>query len=160
LQACLSRWLPQAPDDPMHETLSDAVVQAPVPVPVAPPSAAVLATQVLEELREVLGGAAARIVEAYLQEAPRQVALLESAALHGDVAAAGAIAHSLKSSSANVGAMVLAEAAQRIERLARNASEGPPAGLPSLVAALVTAFAQTQSALREWLRDAEATADA
>ena len=160
LQACLSRWLPQAPDDPMQETLPDAVVQAPVPVPVAPPSAAVLATQVLEELREVLGAAAVRIVEAYLQEAPRQVALLESAALHGDVAAAGAIAHSLKSSSANVGAMVLVEAAKRIEQLARNASEGPPAGLPSLVAALVTAFAQTQGALREWLRDAEATTDA
>jgi len=56
--------------------------------------------------------------------------------------------------------MVLAEAAQRIERLARNATESPPTGLPSLVAALVTAFAQTQGALREWLRDAEATADA
>lgn len=141
LQACLVRWL----EPGGRSGAGSASPQARAAV------APVLAADVLQELREILGSQVARIVEAYLEDAPRKVAQLESAALQGNTSAAGAVAHSLKSSSANIGALAVAEAARRIEQHARGGAGSATSSLPALVATLVTAFAQAQHALREWL---------
>jgi signal transduction histidine kinase/CheY-like chemotaxis protein/HPt (histidine-containing phosphotransfer) domain-containing protein len=128
---------------------------APVPVPAAPPvpsvdAAAATATrpvldvQILDELRAVLGDEADQIVRVFLEDAPRLVARLESAAVTPDYDELHEAAHTLKSSSANVGALALSEQARRIELGARTRSLDRPA---VAVALLLADYARARSAL-------------
>jgi HPt (histidine-containing phosphotransfer) domain-containing protein len=55
----------------------------------------------------------------YLEDTPKSLAQLEQAAQSGDVEGLIAPAHSLKSTSANLGALALSEMAKRIEHGAR-----------------------------------------
>lgn len=55
------------------------------------------------------------LIDTYLEDAAVQLDALRSAAVANDVAALVRPAHSLKSSSANVGAMLLAEACRSLE---------------------------------------------
>ena len=55
----------------------------------------------------------------FLHNSPNQLAEIEKAVVAGDLASLVLPAHSLKSSSANVGAMTLSEAARELEMLAR-----------------------------------------
>lgn len=78
----------------------------------------VLDGAVVAELRESVGGDDAFVVElagAYLAEAPGQLADMETAAKGGDAAAIVRPAHTLKSSSAALGAMRLAALCRKIE---------------------------------------------
>ena len=67
------------------------------------------------ELREVLGDVRP-LIDSYLDDTPRLVSKLESAAVGPDYPLLSQAAHSLKSSSANLGAMGLSAAAKRIAR--------------------------------------------
>jgi len=60
-----------------------------------------------------------RVIEAFLQDAPRHLAALREAAAGSDTDAIRKAAHSLKSSSANVGAEGLAKLFRDLEQLAR-----------------------------------------
>ncbi|VEF34589.1 two-component system sensor protein [Stenotrophomonas maltophilia] len=120
----------------LQETTSQA---APKPV---------IDRDVLDELHTVIGDAATQIVMVFLEDAPEMVQQLQLAAQNGDELRLQATAHSLKSSSANVGALSLSAIAQRIEHEARSGSLQRPA---VAVALLVAEFARARVALTGYL---------
>ena len=108
----------------------------------------VLDRDVLDELHAVIGESAIQIVSVFLEDAPALVQQLQQAAQNGDEPRLQAVAHSLKSSSANVGALSLSSVAQRIEHEARSGSLQRPA---VAVALLVAEFARARVALTGYL---------
>ena len=90
--------------------------------------------EVLDELRAMLGGEVDRLIDVFLEDTPRLIAALENAASGPDYNGLRDAAHSLKSSSANLGAMSLSAAAKRIESGARQQSLERPAVAVALVA--------------------------
>ena len=108
----------------------------------------VINASVLDELREVLGSEVDKIVAVYLEDAPRLIAQLERAAVGNDPIALRVAAHTLKSSSANVGATTLADAARDLETGARDGTLTQPA---TAVARIVGEFAQVRAALQAQL---------
>ncbi|MEX7642594.1 hybrid sensor histidine kinase/response regulator [Stenotrophomonas maltophilia] len=108
----------------------------------------VLDRDVLDELQAVIGDTALQIVSVFLEDAPAMVQQLQQAAQSSDEPRLQAIAHSLKSSSANVGALSLSAIAQRIEHEARSGSLQRPA---VAVALLVAEFARARVALTGYL---------
>jgi HPt (histidine-containing phosphotransfer) domain-containing protein len=109
----------------------------------------VLSAGVLDELREVLGSEVDKIIAVYLEDAPRLIAQLERAAVSGDPIALRVAAHTLKSSSANVGATTLSDAARDLEHGARDGTLTQPA---NAVARIVGEFAQVRAALQAKLQ--------
>ncbi len=139
LERCIERW--RAASLSVPDTL-------PPPEQIAMRSPAVLNASVLDELREVLGSEVDKIIAVYLEDSPRLIAQLERAAVSGDPIALRVAAHTLKSSSANVGATTLSDAARDLEHGARDGTLQKP---EALVARIVTEFAQVRSALQSKL---------
>ncbi len=139
LERCITRW--NGVKMPVPETL-------PTPEAIAVRSPPVLTASILDELREVLGNEVDKIIAVYLEDAPRLIAQLERAAVSGDPIALRVAAHTLKSSSANVGASTLSEAARDLEEGARDGTMKKP---EVMVARIVTEFAQVRSALQSKL---------
>ena len=137
LERCINRWrgvrMPVAP--------------APAPAKPAEQAAqpAVLNAAVLDDLRDVLGGEVDRIIALYLEDAPRLIAQLERAVVGNDPIALRVAAHTLKSSSANVGATTLSAAARDLEHGARDGTLAKP---EALVARIVGEFARVRTALQ------------
>ena len=137
LERCINRWrgvrMPVAP--------------APAPAKPAEQAAqpAVLNAAVLDDLRDVLGGEVDWIIALYLEDAPRLIAQLERAVVGNDPIALRVAAHTLKSSSANVGATTLSEAARDLEHGARDGTLAKP---EALVARIVGEFARVRTALQ------------
>ena len=80
---------------------------------------------VLGELRESMGGDdefVTELLETYLDDGAAQLAAIEAALAAGDAAALVRPAHTLKSSSATVGAMRLAELCRGLEMTGRSGS--------------------------------------
>ncbi len=96
LERCIERWRGASLSVP--DTL-------PPPEQMASRLPPVLNAGVLDELREVLGSEVDKIIAVYLEDAPRLIAQLERAAVSGDPIALRVAAHTLKSSSGNVGAI-------------------------------------------------------
>ena len=128
-----------------------AVEPAPLPAPVPDPSfemppmksevpsqrvaqPEVIDHEILDELRAMLGGEVDRLIDVFLEDTPRLIAALENAASGPDYTGLRDAAHSLKSSSANLGAMSLSAAARRVEMGAREQSLERPAVAVALVA--------------------------
>jgi signal transduction histidine kinase/DNA-binding response OmpR family regulator len=159
LRAALQRWLP------------GRRAEAEVPAPGAPPGASaqalgaegagaeaadaattrperVLDANALGELRELgsAGGSdvVTRVVEAYLQSAPELVRALVDAERAGDTAALARAAHTLKSCSAQVGAVRLSIVAKELEALGR---AGSREGVAERVAAARAELESVQEAL-------------
>ena len=101
----------------------------------------------LLELREQLGDAetVSTIVTTFLQSTPGLLATLRSAAGKGDAAEVRRAAHTLKSSSAMLGARALSAACAELERLSRLGDVGDAA---ARVAALDVLYADVRSALQ------------
>jgi HPt (histidine-containing phosphotransfer) domain-containing protein len=125
-------------------------------VPLKPPAAAVATAasgdsaaaidqEILDELRAVLGNEVERLITVFLEATPPLIARLEAAALAPDYAALREAAHTLKSSSANLGALALSTAARRVELGARTQTLDRPAVAVALVA---REFARASQALR------------
>ncbi|PJL60310.1 ATP-binding protein [Stenotrophomonas maltophilia] len=159
LHALLKRW-GQRSSDAVASSLLDCYAPAADRAPPAEQGSAlqdtksqatpqpVLDRDVLDELHAVIGDAANQIVTVFLEDAPVMVQQLQQAAQNGDEPRLQAVAHSLKSSSANVGALSLSAVAQRIEHEARNGSLQRPA---VAVALLVAEFARARVALTGYL---------
>jgi signal transduction histidine kinase/CheY-like chemotaxis protein/HPt (histidine-containing phosphotransfer) domain-containing protein len=104
----------------------------------------VLDQKVLNDLREVVEEEFGPILRGFIDHAPVLQADLDAGLAAGDVTALVRPAHSLKSSSANVGAMQLSELARNVEHAARQgdmetAAQGVVAiraELPQVIAAL------------------------
>ena len=139
LEQCVTRW--KSSNLAVPDTLPPAAQMAERSPPV-------LDGGVLGELREVLGPEVDRIVTVYLEDAPRLIAQLERAVASNDPIALRVAAHTLKSSSANVGATTLSEAARDLEHGARDGTLANPG---SAVARIVGEFAQVRAALQATL---------
>ena len=108
---------------------------------------AILDAEVLDMLIEAIGADGARgVIELFLGESRDLVAAM--AAPGAAPTAIGRAAHSLKSSSGQLGATALSEAALAVETGAHARSPE----LPRLLAALQRCAAETQAALSEWLK--------
>lgn len=89
------------------------------------------------ELRELMEDDFTVLLDAYLAEAPVQKAAIEAAFADADSEALRRTAHSLKGSSANIGATLLADACHRIEESAHRSDADQ---LASLLAGLAIEF--------------------
>jgi len=121
-----------------------AASATPMPVP-QETTTPVLDLGILDELRSMLGGEVDRLIEVFLDDTPRLIAALETAAVGPDYDMLRNAAHSLKSSSANLGAVSLSNAAKKVEHGARARSLERPA---VAVAVIANEFARTRQALR------------
>ena len=157
--------LPASPAPPLRSPPTPAA--APLPRPAPPPPAPrpepvstesraegapvppVLAMDVVDELRAVMGQEYLSLVKLFLEDAPKHVAALEAAASNGEMPLLVAPAHTLKSASANLGAMALSAAAKRIEFGARQGTLPRPA---VAVAVLESEFKRAATALQGLLR--------
>jgi HPt (histidine-containing phosphotransfer) domain-containing protein len=92
-----------------------------------PALAPVLDAEVIEELRAIMGDEYRGLIRMFVEDAPTHIAKLQSALAANDVPGMVAPAHTLKSSSANLGAMALSAVARRIEQGARTATLEKPA---------------------------------
>jgi CheY-like chemotaxis protein len=120
LDAVLARWLP--PRTPLEHF---------PPEPVSPtPELAIDSqeTAILEEFqlaqiralgREGSPSPLTRVIQLYLENAPRQIEALRTAIAVADAAQIRATAHALKSPSTTLGAMTLASACQNLETMGR-----------------------------------------
>ena len=101
------------------------------------------------ELLDMTGGDQAfvdELVDTYLEEGERLVAALVAAAAAGAADDLVRPAHSLKSSSLNVGALRLGELCRSLEEEARGGSVADPVGRAD---AIRVAFAEARTALLE-----------
>ncbi|HET6604109.1 MAG TPA: ATP-binding protein [Xanthomonadaceae bacterium] len=108
------------PVPPLPAAGGDALapqVAAAVEVPAARGPA--IDRDIVEDLREVMGAEFESLVRVFLEDAPHALATLEAAAVVGDVEGLVGPSHSLKSTSANLGAMRLSDLARHIEHGAR-----------------------------------------
>ena len=157
LEQTLRRWIPAGAQ-------SRATTPAPVSVPVAPPritpaaSAApaivatngtVLDADVVRDLVEVMGAEFTDLVRVYLEDTPKSIMQLEKAAASGNNEGLIAPSHSLKSTSANLGALSLSELAKRLEHGARAGDLGEET--PVLVAEVGRTFARVNAELQSLL---------
>jgi len=111
-------------------------------------AAPVLDAGVLAELREVMGDEFESLVHMFLTDAAKYIAALEEAASANDLDRMLGPAHTLKSSSANLGAMTVSAAAKRIEAGAREGTLARPA---VAVAVLEAEFQRASQSLRRLL---------
>jgi HPt (histidine-containing phosphotransfer) domain-containing protein len=119
------------------------------------PDARVLDAAVLDELRGSVEGDSAfvvELVEAYLADGAVHVADVVTALEAVDAAALVRPAHTLKSSSATVGAMRLAGLARELEMDGRAGTlEAASAG--ERAASVRTAWEEASAAMRAWVAD-------
>ena len=120
----LSRWLPTTSKSdaaPAPPGAQEAIVAPSAAAPAE--SEPALDPRALDAIRALNPARAdllvSRVVDAFLRSAPEQVAALARAAAVGDAEALRREAHSLKSSSANLGALRLAALAREIEARGR-----------------------------------------
>ena len=93
----------------------------------AAPAGDLLNREVLEELFDIMEGEATRLLQEYLDSAPNLLREVDKAVREGNAAALVLPAHSLKSSSANVGALQVSGFAKRLEFMGRENSMGEAA---------------------------------
>jgi HPt (histidine-containing phosphotransfer) domain-containing protein len=133
LAAMLRRWLPAGEPAPLHTEAPRAPEPSPpAPAPARktpPPRMTALDAGIVGDLLDTMGGEFGDLVRVYLEDAPQRVSELVVAAETGDAAAQVSAAHTLKSSSANIGATELSELARRIEHAARAGIATGPAEL-------------------------------
>ena len=118
LQEMLDRWMP-------HAVSRQTAAAAEMAAQASAKAADVLDRQVLAQLSRVLTNGKpellARVINLYLLESPKLIQKLKQAAGASDASEIARTAHSLKSSSANVGAKVLSRYCEDIEASARRA---------------------------------------
>jgi signal transduction histidine kinase/CheY-like chemotaxis protein/HPt (histidine-containing phosphotransfer) domain-containing protein len=138
LAAMLKRWLPAGEpsrEAPTPGDLTPAPKPAQPEVPSSPARAAppprmtALDAGIVGDLLDTMGGEFGDLVRVYLEDAPQRVAELVVAAETGDAGAQVSPSHTLKSSSANIGATQLSDLARDIEHAARAGIATGPAEL-------------------------------
>ena len=117
LKAMLSRWLPREPSQAKGPENNPAPEKtSPLSSISGPP---VVDPQALENIRALQQEGApdllTRVIQAYLSETPKFLENLQQAIKQGDIQAVQRMTHTLKSSSANLGALRLANLARKLE---------------------------------------------
>jgi CheY-like chemotaxis protein/HPt (histidine-containing phosphotransfer) domain-containing protein len=159
LEQMLQRWLPS---EARSRAAPEAKPKPAQPVPVIPRAVAdsprvessAVNQEIVQDLIEMMGGEFTDLVRVYLEDTPKSVELLERAAGLGDNDGLVAPSHSLKSTSANLGALGLSEMAKRIEHGARSHSlSGDPV---LLVAQLRNEYQRVEQELSRLLTGVQA----
>ncbi len=130
-----------------------AVVGTRTAAPAAPaaPRPPAINQEVVDDLREIMGDEFRSLVRVFLEDAPRSLARLQSAAAARDIDGLIGPAHTLKSTSANLGAMELSAQAKHIEHGARQKNLDR---IEQRVTALTAEFRRAEQALREFVVEA------
>ncbi len=109
----------------------------------------VLDMRVIEGLRELGGdddpGLLLEVIGMFLDDAPTRIEEIRQGLASGDIKLLERAAHSLKSASANVGAMQLSNVCMRIEEIARQDKSG---GIAELIPESNKALDDAANALR------------
>ncbi|HET7141531.1 MAG TPA: Hpt domain-containing protein [Candidatus Limnocylindria bacterium] len=119
-----------------------------------PPDAPVLDEAVLADLLESTGDDPAfvrELLETYLGETPTQLAAMAAAVEAADAEALVRPSHTLKSSSATLGAARLSALGRELEMTGR--SGALPAAVSQTLEAAQAAWAATESAMHAWLAE-------
>ena len=103
---------------------------------------------ILTELREVMGTEFISLVRVFLADAPKAIERIQDLAAQKDNAGIAAPAHTLKSTSANLGALILSAQARTLEQESR---QGTLADAENRAAALAAEFERVAAALRQWV---------
>jgi HPt (histidine-containing phosphotransfer) domain-containing protein len=129
LEQTLRKWLPAGAKSFLASAVvpqnKPAATSAPTFTPSTPSPTtdanpnSVLDVEVVRDLLDVMGDEFTDLVRVYLEDTPKALAALELAAGRGNTEGLIAPSHSLKSTSANLGAMGLSELAKRLEHGAR-----------------------------------------
>jgi signal transduction histidine kinase/CheY-like chemotaxis protein/HPt (histidine-containing phosphotransfer) domain-containing protein len=158
----IARWLklpraalqaPQRPAAPVRARTAPAgTAPAPAPLATAPATAPAmhdnLNRQALENIRALSPGNGnallERVLQAYVNDTPTHLQTLRLAIAAADANNLRKAAHSLKSSSANVGAQALAQACKEMEQLGRN---GSTVGAADMLAGMEREFQAVRQSL-------------
>ena len=145
LRAMLERWVSQTPRMAGSGEGAAPRVGASAALPIG-----VLDFEALEQLRLLEANGAAdllrRVLATYLDSSDQLAAGIEVAVTSGDPQATASAAHTLKSSSTQVGGVQLAEVCKKLEMQGR---EGSLAGAADLVTRIRYHLEQVQQALRD-----------
>jgi len=148
----LQRWLPGSPGAPAARPCSSPAAGEPAALE---GGRGVIDPRVLEEVREMLEDEFADFVRIYLEDAGKLVAAAREAVAGAQPSGLKAAAHTLKSTSARMGAVGLSSAARELEAIAR---EGSVAGAGALMELLEGEYARVSAELGCWLSEQPATA--
>jgi len=143
-----AEWIAPAQQIPDATQAEPMPIAIPMPSPIVDrgPLPPVIDHEVLDDLRTMLGDEVDRLIDVFLDDTPRLLSALENAVDGPDYDGLRDAAHSLKSSSANLGAMSLSAAARRIEAGARERNLERPAVAVALAS---NEFARARRMLRE-----------
>jgi len=120
LQALLARWLPRAGEASSTNTAPESAVTRTTPLGPGTDAIDLSALQTVRELDPDGGMDLVKtILRIFIESAGESVTRVENAILARDGGQLAAVAHALKSSSANVGAKTLSEFYRRLEQLGR-----------------------------------------
>lgn len=156
LESTVQTWLQARATQARQPRAVAAVAVAPPPAPVpaataaAPPPLVVTATgpaldaDILRELREIMGPEFVSLVQVFLEDAPLALERIRSLAAGPDLTAIAAPAHTLKSTSANLGALNLSAQAKAMELEAR---QHTLRAAPARAAALAAEYERVAAAL-------------
>ncbi|MEW5719800.1 MAG: response regulator, partial [Chloroflexota bacterium] len=152
LYATLRRWLPRsiAPSVPAPAEISLPATESPPiePPPLGPEEEPILDPKVLDMFRKLQEPGApdiiAQLIDLYLNELPDRLAAVRQAIENCDAARLAKAAHTLKGSSANMGARRAARACLELERCGK---AGDLAKATDLVAQLENEIASARDAL-------------
>jgi signal transduction histidine kinase/DNA-binding response OmpR family regulator len=149
LEAVLRKWVADEAPEPESATSSAPGATASGSGALEPASEPTLDQSALESLRELerqgADGLVRRVVSRFLERAPQMLESLKAAVPSGDAETIHRTAHSLKSSSATVGARRMATCCQRIESLTAN---GQLSEAPRLIDTLAGELALSEIALK------------
>jgi HPt (histidine-containing phosphotransfer) domain-containing protein len=154
--AALARWMTvnhqgQGPFSGSPDTMAEAAIGKPTRQELSRAGSAsnelALDKAVLMQLRDLMGEGLGDVIATYLSDTPVQLENIASAIERGDQAGLARAAHSVKSSSHSLGAIVLGKVAEALEVLMRE--KGSLDEAARLSASLRVAFDAVTPSLRE-----------
>jgi CheY-like chemotaxis protein len=130
LNQCQPRFVETAPMSLLEEVSSSEGMNNSVSANLSPcephPSNDVINHEVLQAFRQTMGANAllflAQLISIYLEETPSLLQAMSTAVAQGDVGGMQQAAHTLKSSSASLGAITLSKLCEQLERLGHSQS--------------------------------------
>lgn len=151
IEQMLRKWLPpgamsKASSVPVPATSTAASRPVQPIAPTTRSEGSAIDLNVVRDLMDLMGSDFRDLVQVYLEDTPKNLTALERAAKTNDIDALVAPAHSMKSTSANLGALLLADMAKRIEQGARSGDIGEPL---LLVAQLQNEFQRVSTQLKQ-----------
>ena len=154
LHAALKTWISRTPETAIAVAAGDEIGSVETKQ-TAESACPVIDEGVVGPLKKSRPDLYRRLIKTYLDYAPAALIELESALGTHDLTTLGRVAHSLKSSSANLGATHLSNLSRDLEMAARDTKVD---ALPVLVAGINAAFAEVAAALTTGGASVEETA--